>query len=51
MFEALLKNPIRLPAKFHRVAEVDGLPRAIGDYLAGMTDRFAFDQHPRVVKG
>jgi dGTPase len=49
MFDALVKNPAQLPQKFHRIAESDGLPRAVGDYLAGMTDRFAFDQHPRLV--
>jgi len=49
MFESLTKNPAQLPQKFHRIAESDGLPRAVGDYLAGMTDRFAFDQHPRLV--
>lgn len=49
MFEALIVEPSRLPKKFQRSAESDGLPRAVGDYLAGMTDRFAFDQHPRLV--
>jgi dGTPase len=49
MFEALTKDPAQLPAKFHKIAEADGVPRAVGDYLAGMTDRFAFDQHRRLV--
>jgi dGTPase len=51
MFEALTKNPAQLPAKFHRIAESDGLPRAVSDYLAGMTDRFAFEQHRKLVSG
>jgi dGTPase len=51
MFQVLIKKPSLLPAKFHRIAESDGVPRAVGDYLAGMTDRFAFDQHQRLVKG
>jgi len=49
MFVALTKDPAQLPTKFHRIAESDGVPRAVGDYLAGMTDRFAFDQHRRLV--
>jgi dGTPase len=45
MFEFLVNDPTQLPAKFHGIAETDGLPRAVADYLAGMTDRFAFDRH------
>ena len=29
----------------------DGIPRAVGDYLAGMTDRFALEEHRRLVGG
>jgi dGTPase len=49
MFDALTNRPAQLPAKFHRIADSDGVRRAVGDYLAGMTDRFAFDQHRRLV--
>ncbi len=49
MFAALLKDPRRLPPKFARLAGRDGWPRAVGDYLAGMTDRFALDEHRRLV--
>jgi dGTPase len=48
-FDALANEPDRLPAKFRRLAERDGVPRAVADYLAGMTDRFAFDEHARLV--
>ncbi|MCI0334169.1 MAG: deoxyguanosinetriphosphate triphosphohydrolase [Planctomycetes bacterium] len=51
MFEVLTKDSHQLPAKFHRIAETDGLPRAVGDYLAGMTDRFAFEQYGRLTNG
>ncbi len=47
-FDALLQTPDQLPPKFQRISEVDGLPRAVGDYVAGMTDRFAFDEHARL---
>ena len=48
MFDGLLKRPERLPLKFRRLAEKEGIPRAVGDYLAGMTDRFAFEEHQRL---
>jgi dGTPase len=48
-FWALVKAPVKLPPKFQRLAERDGVPRAVGDYLAGMTDRFAFDEYRRLV--
>ena len=49
MFDSLVNNPDRLPAKFLRLADREGVPRAVGDYLAGMTDRFAFEEHQRLV--
>ena len=45
MFEALVTAPTLLPEKFRQIAEMDGVPRAVGDYLAGMTDRYAFERH------
>jgi dGTPase len=50
MFNLLTNEPERLPAKFRRIAESEGLPRAAGDYLAGMTDRFALDEHRRLTE-
>jgi dGTPase len=38
LFTAYLQNPTRMPAAF---SQQDDLPRAIADYIAGMTDRFA----------
>lgn len=51
MFHALANNPGGLPVKFRRLADRDGVPRATGDYLAGMTDRFAFEQYQRLTAG
>jgi dGTPase len=51
MFDFLTTNPQKLPAKFCRIAERDGIPRAVGDYLAGMTDRFAFEEYGRLTGG
>jgi dGTPase len=51
MFAALTRDPNLLPAKFRRMAERDGVPRTTGDYVAGMTDRFAFEEHGRLIRG
>ena len=48
-FDVLVNEPEKLPAKFRRLAEREGIRRAAGDYLAGMTDRFALDEHRRLV--
>jgi dGTPase len=48
-FDALLSQPDRLPKKFAQLAERDGQHRAVADYLAGMTDRFAIEEHARLV--
>jgi dGTPase len=47
-FEVLVGDPGQLPPKFRRLAERDGVPRAVADYLAGMTDRFALEEHARL---
>ncbi len=49
MFEYLVQHADRLPTKFLRIADAHGLPRAVGDYLAGMTDRFAYEEHARLL--
>ena len=50
-FRALAAKLELLPAKFRRLAEREGTARAVGDYLAGMTDRFAFEEHKRLIGG
>lgn len=50
MFQALVSDPSRLPPKFRELANRGGLPRAVADYLAGMTDRFALEAHARLAK-
>jgi dGTPase len=44
MFEGYQRRPELLPAGFQQRAATRGLPRSVGDYLAGMTDRFCDDQ-------
>jgi dGTPase len=48
MFIRLCDSPDSMPAKFQELASTDGLPRAVVDYLSGMTDRFAVDEHRRL---
>jgi dGTPase len=45
MFERLCEEPERLPPHFQERARAAGLQRAVGDYLAGMTDRFCDQQY------
>jgi dGTPase len=45
LFAAYLACPTDMPAAY---ASQDDLPRAIADYIAGMTDRFAGREHERL---
>lgn len=47
LFNALLAEPKLLPPDFQSRAR-DGKPRAIADYIAGMTDRYAMLEHRRL---
>ncbi len=48
LFAQLQLRPQRLPQKFQDRAESVGIDRAIGEYLAGMTDRFCDRQFVRL---
>lgn len=45
LFELLVATPERLPDRFQSLAKSWGLKRAVGVYLAGMTDRFCEEQY------
>jgi len=47
LFQAFLAEPGLLPPEFQTRAETD-TPRAIADYIAGMTDRYAIVEHRRL---
>ena len=47
LFGAFLSEPRLLPTDHRQRAERDG-PRAIADYVAGMTDRYAMKEHRRL---
>jgi dGTPase len=48
MFERFVAEPALLPASFAPLIESAGVKRAVVDYLAGMTDRFALKEHQRL---
>ena len=47
-FEAYRASPAMLPPEWRRAADERGLIRAITDYVAGFTDRFAGDEYRRL---
>jgi len=48
LFAAFEGDARLLPPKYQESAERQGLPRAIADYIAGMTDRYAMKEHRRL---
>jgi dGTPase len=47
LFEAFTRQPELLPPE-HQERTVNGLQRAVCDYIAGMTDRYAMREHRRI---
>ena len=48
MFEELVQHGEQLPEASRARIEIVGVERAVGDYLAGMTDRFCREQYERI---
>ena len=51
LFELYLRQPDRLPTEWHAMTKGAGIgaaARLVADYIAGMTDRFALDEHRRL---
>jgi len=48
LFETYLEEPEQLPPSVRRVANGRGIHRAVCDYIAGMTDRFALEEWQRL---
>jgi dGTPase len=51
LFERLTARPEDLPARHRERLVSEELPRVVGDYLAGMTDRFAAGEFQRLCPG
>ncbi len=48
MFTAFVEHRELLPTGFQRLADADGIHRAVADYLAGMTDSYAQREYRRL---
>ncbi len=48
LFDAYVSNADQLPPQFRARAAEEGLHRAVADYIAGMTDRYAQDEVRRL---
>jgi dGTPase len=49
LFEAYIDKPRQLPPHVYgRIGEENGAKRVICDYMAGMTDKFALDEHRKL---
>lgn len=51
LFDAFVARPERLPERYRRRIDADGLHRVACDYVAGMTDRFCREEHARLISG
>jgi dGTPase len=50
LFQHYLENHRELGQTARKRARRDGWPRAVCDYLAGMTDRYALQEHERLIR-
>jgi dGTPase len=48
LFVSYVHEPLQLPPRFQERIPLDGVHRVVCDYIAGMTDRFALDEHRKL---
>ena len=48
LFDHWINDPEELPINHFESVENEGLARVVADYIAGMTDRYAMDEHRRL---
>jgi dGTPase len=48
LFQSYLGEPESLPPRYQERIPQDGVPRVVCDYIAGMTDRFALEEHRKL---
>jgi dGTPase len=48
LFAAYLAEPLILPEHVQKWIPAHGIERTICDYIAGMTDRYAIEEHARL---
>jgi dGTPase len=48
LFKVYLDKPEQLPPQIQKRVSSDGVRRAVSDYIAGMTDRYALDEYKKL---
>jgi dGTPase len=48
LFQAYVNSPVILPTNVQELVSERGLHRTVCDYIAGMTDRFALQEHGKL---
>ena len=48
LFQSYRSDPLTLPKQFQDLVDERGLERVICDYIAGMTDRYAVEEHYKI---
>ena len=48
LFQVYVNEPLQLPPHYQQRIGEDGVHRVVCDYIAGMTDRFALDEHRKL---
>jgi dGTPase len=48
LFDSYVSEPMQLPPHYQEQVARDGAHRVVCDYIAGMTDRFAVDEHRKL---
>jgi dGTPase len=48
LFQAFVAEPRQLPPRYQEQIGREGVHRVVCDYVAGMTDRFALDEHRKL---
>ncbi len=48
LFESYVAEPEQLPPRYQERIPLEGVPRVVCDYIAGMTDRFALEEHRKL---
>ena len=48
LYAAYTADPAQMPPEHRERAATEGAPRAVADYIAGMTDRYALREHQRL---
>ena len=51
LFKAYMSDPSAMPPEWAAKADGQARARAVADYIAGMTDRFAIAEHARLFDG